>query len=217
MLSKILKSNAINKYLGIVLIFLLSPSGGYAAGSSVSQWSGAVVYTGNEKVSSGVPVSKCHVLSNEHAVRGNKRIIISIEGLNHNAVVISTDKVNDLALMKLDTCTINHYAKISKVGPVRGDKMTSIYYKAGFLTDRIIKTSGRFVGYINIITEEHKKMNSMVIDDTQPERGASGGGVSTQYGLVSVIFGIAGRNAKRPRTFAVNYHSLTHFLSRNNI
>ncbi len=215
MLNAALKSN-VTKHLGIVLILLLSPLGAYAAGSSVNQWSGAVVYTGNEKVSSGVPVSRCHVLSNEHVVRGNKRITITIEGYNYNAIVVSTDKVNDLALIKLAKCRINHYAKISKVKPVKGDMMTSIYYKAGFLTDRIIKTSGHFVGYLNIITEERKEMQSMVIDDAQPKRGASGGGVSTKHGLVSVIFGIAGRNA-RPQTFAVNYSSLTRFLSRNNI
>ncbi len=202
--------------LGVITLLALSLQGAHAASSSVNQWKGAIVYAGSQKVSSGVPVSNCHVLSNEHAVRNYQVVDVSIDGRHYAAHVISVDKKNDLSLMKLDTCPIQHYAKISDSQPVKGEKLTSIYYKSGLLFSKMIKSTGRFLGYLDITTEEDKEMLSMVIDDTQPRRGASGGGVSTEHGLVSVIFGVTDRHSIH-RTFAVDYFSLTAFLKKNHI
>ncbi|MEE9302253.1 MAG: serine protease [Thiotrichaceae bacterium] len=211
-------NNSIRKYIGIAMLTFLTtlPLTTHAASSSVSKWSGVVVYAGDSKVSSGVPVSKCHILTNEHAVRGEQRVTVKISGENYQADVVSIDTAHDLSLLKVATCPIDHYAKISKVQPIKGDTVTSIYYKSGIFINRIIQTSGKFLGYLDVVTVEDKNMFSMLIDDSHPRKGASGGGVATKNGLVSVIFGVANRNNK-PQTFAVDYFSLTDFLTKNHI
>lgn len=210
-------STRICKYFGITTFLFLIPLTTYSASSSMNQWSGAVVYASGNKVSSGVPVSTCHIVSNEHAVRGQQRVSVSIAGKRYQADVISVDSVSDLSLLKLATCPIQNYARVSKVRPMKGDKVTSIYYKSGAFFNRIIRTTGSFLGYLDVVTKEDKNMShSMLIDDSKPRKGASGGGVATKHGLVSVIFGVANRNNKL-QTFAVDYFSLTDFLGRNNI
>ncbi len=204
----------------IVLIFFtflaVLPLTSNADNSSINEWSGVIVLAGENKISSGVPVSKCHVLTNEHAVRGEQKVTVTISAENYQADVISVDTTNDLSLLNIKTCPITRFAKVSKVQPMKGDTVTSIYYKSGVLLNRIIKTSGKFLGYLEVVTVEDKNMLSMLIDDSHPRKGASGGGVTTKNGLVSIIFGVANRNNKR-QTFAVDYFSLTDFLARNHI
>ena len=187
----------------------------YAAVSSPNKWSGAVVYTRNN-VSSGVPVSKCHILSNEHAVRNQQKVVVTLLGKRYQANVISIDKTNDLSLLNVSGCPIKHFAKISKVQPMKGDQVISIYYRQGRMRNQIVKTSGRFLGYLDIVTEEDKNMFSMLIDDNRPRKGASGGGVATKNGLVSVIFGVSSQNNKH-QTFAVDFFSFSTFLKKNHI
>ncbi len=204
------------KTIATVALLTLSLQNLHAA-SSVSQWNGAIVYAGSSKVSSGVPVSKCHVLTNEHAIRHWQKVSVAIARHKYIARVIAIDKHHDLALLKLDTCPIRNYAKVSSTQPVRGEKLTSVYYRFGLIfSKKMIKSTGSFLGYLDVTTEEDKKMLSMVIDDKQPRKGASGGGVFTRNGLVSVIFGVTDGNMPH-KTFAVDYFSLTQFLKKNNI
>ncbi|MEE9350716.1 MAG: hypothetical protein V3U78_00525, partial [Thiotrichaceae bacterium] len=77
----------ISNIFGIATFLFLIPFTAHSASSSMSQWSGAVVYASGNKVSSGVPVSKCHIVSNEHAVRGEKRVSVSIAGKRYQADV----------------------------------------------------------------------------------------------------------------------------------
>jgi len=212
-------SKHVSRYIGVAIVLATLTPFTYAASSSTNKWNGAIIYSGGYKVSSGVPVSKCHVLSNEHAVRNERRVIVSILGVRYQANVISTDKTNDLSLLKLPTCPIKHFAKISKVQPMKGDRVTSIYYETGNLLHKIRKSSGKFLGYLDVKTDENRNMFSMLIDDSNPQKGASGGGVATKHGLVSVIFGISStrnRNLKH-QTFAVDYFSFSSFLKKNHI
>lgn len=202
-------------FIGITILTALSPLS-FAANSALHKWSGAVIYSGSNKVSSGVPVSKCHILSNEHVVRHQNKVDVTISGKHYTADIVSTDKTNDLSLLKLASCPITHFAKISKVQPMKGDRVTSIYFKQGRGHNRIAKTSGEFLGYLDVVTEENRNMFSMLIDDAKPRKGASGGGVATENGLVSVIFGVSSRN-NNPQTFAVDYFSFSHFLKKNHI
>ncbi len=202
--------------LWAILSLTAFPLLSYAADSSPDKWSGAVIYTSDNKVSSGVPVSKCHILSNEHAVRNQQKVNVTLLGKRHQATVVSIDKTNDLSLLSVSGCPINHFAKISKVQPMKGDQVTSIYYRQGRVRNQIAKTSGHFLGYLDIVTEEDKNMFSMLIDDNSPRKGASGGGVATKNGLVSVIFGVSSQN-NRHQTFAVDFFSFSTFLKKNHI
>lgn len=204
-----------NWLLAAFILFALFLQGAFAA-SSVDRWSSAIVYSGNSTVSSGVPVSSCHVLTNEHAVRHHQNVVVATEGKKHSARVIDVDQKHDLALVKLSTCPIKSYAKIATAQPVKGEKLTSIYYRFGLVFNKMVKSTGSFLGYLDITTEEDKEMLSMVIDDRNPRKGASGGGVITQNGLVSVIFGITDEQNSH-KTFAVDYFSLKNFLKKNNI
>lgn len=187
------------------------------AGASSNNWKGVVITSGFSLVASGVPLSRCHVLTNEHVIRKRSHVNISYGGESYRAKVVSIDHKNDLALVKIPTCPIINFARVSNVKPKAGDKLTSIYYKPGLnFFNRMIQTTGEFLGYKNIVTEERKKMTSMLIADERPRVHASGGGVSSKNGLVSVIFGISDYN-KRPATYAVHYDALKAFLKKNNI
>ena len=182
-----------------------------------NQWRGAIVYSTNNTMGSGVPVSHCHVLTNEHVVRGGTVANVVINQEEYSAEVIAIENVNDMALLRIEGCPIAHFASVSKVPPEKGDTLTSVYYKPGFnFFNRMIKSKGKFVGFGQVLTEEDKAMTSMVIDDPHPRHRSSGGGISSQYGLVSVIFGIASKYTK-PTTYAVSYDALRSFLLENNI
>ncbi len=168
-------------------------------------------------IASGVPITPCHVLTNEHVIRGSKRASVSYNNHRYDANVIDIQQYHDLALLELPTCPIQHYAQVSKIRPKKGDILTSVYYKPGVnLLHQMIKTTGTFLGYQEIITEENKTMLSMMIDDKTPRIHASGGGVSTKNGLVSVIFGVLD-NKRAQATFAVSYDGLRAFLDRNGL
>ena len=187
------------------------------AGAASNNWKGVVITSGISMIASGVPLSRCHVLTNEHVVRKRSYVNISYEGKSYQAKVVSIDHKNDLALVKIPTCPIMNFARVSNVKPKAGDKLTSVYYKPGLnFFNRMIKTTGEFLGYKNIVTEERKRMSSMLIADETPRVHASGGGVSSKNGLVSVIFGISDYN-KRHATFAVHYDALKAFLKKNHI
>ncbi len=199
-----------------VTIFLSMPSQAkmqYAG----KAWQGVVVRSGALMIASGVPITPCHVLTNEHVIRGSKRASVSYNNHRYDANVIDIQQYHDLALLELPTCPIQHYAQVSKIRPKKGDILTSVYYKPGVnLLHQMIKTTGTFLGYQEIITEENKTMLSMMIDDKTPRIHASGGGVSTKNGLVSVIFGVLD-NKRAQATFAVSYDGLRAFLDRNGL
>lgn len=206
-----------------VMTFLLfSPFATLSAGNSdiSRQWNGVIIeskYYQYTRTSSGVPVSYCHVISNEHVVRGSKKATVKISGRTYtNGTIVATDNANDLSLIFLPDCPIRKYASLSRVAPHKGDKLVSVYQQRGLTGSRITQSMGRFEGYKNIVTEEDHHMLSMVIDDKRPRKGASGGGVISEHGLVSVIFGVI-NNRSQARTFAVNYDALRHFLDVNNI
>ncbi len=209
------------KYIvGLSIILSLSSNISAAAvASSTStihqQWQGAIVYSGLFSVGSGVPVSNCHILTNEHVVRGKKSAFAYIEGEQHDGEVVSLNKENDIALIKLDDCPIKNFAKVATVAPKKGEILTSVYAKSGFnFFHRSSTSKGVFKGFSKILTEEDRTVASMVIDDTHPRLGASGGGVMSKNGLVSVIFSIASPFAK-PETYAVDYFALRDFVKEN--
>ena len=180
-------------------------------------WQGVVVRSGALMIASGVPITPCHVLTNEHVIRGSKHASVSYNNHRYDANVVDIQQYHDLALLELPMCPIYHYAQVSKIRPKKGDILTSVYYKPGVnLLHQMIKTTGTFLGYQEIITEENKTMLSMMIDDKTPRIHASGGGVSTKNGLVSVIFGVLD-NKKAQATFAVSYDGLRAFLDRNGL
>lgn len=180
-------------------------------------WQGVVVRSGTLMIASGVPITPCHVLTNEHVIRGSNHASVSYNNHRYDANVIDIQQYHDLALLELPSCPIHHYAHVSTVRPKKGDILTSVYYKPGVnLFHKMIKTTGKFLGYQEIITEENKTMLSMMIDDKTPRIHASGGGVSTKNGLVSVIFGVLD-NKKAQATFAVSYDGLRAFLDRNGL
>ncbi|HEC04903.1 MAG TPA: serine protease [Thiothrix sp.] len=199
-------------------LFLTSASfAGVANYPAQQQWQGAAVYSMFDTMGSGVPVSQCHVLTNEHVVRGSKRANVDIAGERYTATVISIDSDNDMALLRVSDCPIEYFAKLSKVAPKKGDMLTSVYYKPGFnFFRRMTKTKGKFVGFGQMLTEEDKTMTSMIIDDKRPRIGSSGGGISTKNGLVSIIYGVASKYAK-PTTYAISYDALKAFMLKNHI
>ena len=203
-------------------LLFLSPIISFAGISTPSlnqnnQWQGAVVYSMFKTMGSGVPVSQCHVLTNEHVVRGSKKAHVVISSEKYRAKVVSVDNDNDMALLKIDDCPIKHFAKVAKIAPKKGDTLTSVYYKPGFnFFRRMIKSKGTFIGFGQILTEEDKAMTSMMIDDPHPKQRSSGGGISSEHGLVSVIFGIASKYTE-PTTYAVSYDALKSFLVQNHI
>ncbi|CAA6806218.1 MAG: Unknown protein [uncultured Thiotrichaceae bacterium] len=210
-------------FSAIISSLLVAPFTALYAGSShiSRQWNGVIIQSTHHKftrTSSGVPVSNCHVLSNEHVVRDTKQAIVFIAGRKYsNSTVVATDHANDLSLIFLPDCPIRKFASLSNVEPHKGDKLVSVYQERGFITgSRITQSTGLFEGYKNIITEEDRHMLSMVIDDKEPRKGASGGGVISEHGLVSVIFGVV-NNRSQSRTFAVNYDALKRFLTVNHI
>ena len=199
-----------------IAIFLSIPSLAKMP-SPENAWEGVVVRSGTLMIASGVPITPCHVLTNEHVIRGSIHATVSYDKHRYDANVVDIQLYHDLALLELPTCPIYHYAQVSNVRPKKGDLLTSVYYKPGVnLLHKMIKTTGTFLGYQEIITEENKTMLSMMIDDKTPRIHASGGGVSTKNGLVSVIFGVLD-NKKAQATFAVSYDGLRTFLDRNGL
>lgn len=210
-------------YTTAVVSLLLAPFASLYAGNAniARNWSGVIIESSTHQhsrtLSSGVPVSNCHILSNEHVVRSLKNAIVHIAGRQYtNGQVVATDAANDLSLIFLPDCPIRKFASLSSVEPHKGDKLISVYQRRGLTGSRITQSMGRFEGYKNIITEEDHHMLSMVIDDKRPRKGASGGGVISEHGLVSVIFGVI-KNRSQARTFAVNYDALKHFLTIHHI
>ncbi|CAA6800035.1 MAG: Unknown protein [uncultured Thiotrichaceae bacterium] len=160
-------------------------------------------------------MSKCHVLTNEHVIRHNKKPEIRYAGEIYRSSLAAQDDRNDMALLKVDECPFQQYASVAERAPQVGDKLTSTYYSPGFnFSDRMSKTSGAFIGYKKILVKNEFVMDSMLIDDKNPRVGSSGGGVSSEQGLVSVIFGVATKLSK-PKTYAVNYRALKRFLDEN--
>ncbi len=206
-------------YIKLCAFFCLIPTFSFA-GISVSthdQWQGATVYSMFDTMGSGVPVSQCHILTNEHVVRGSKNARVVIAGEQYSAKVVAVESDNDMALLKISECPIEHYAKVSKVAPKKGDTLTSVYYKPGFnFFRRMLKSKGKVIGFGQILTEEDKAMTSMLIDDPYPQQRSSGGGISSEHGLVSVIFGIASKYSKST-TYAVSYDALRSFMRQHHI
>lgn len=180
-------------------------------------WDGAIVYSMLDNMGSGVPVSKCHVLTNEHVVRGSPQITVYIDENHYIGYVDAIEYDNDMALIKLVGCPLRKFAKLAPQPPLQGEVLTSTYYKPRFnFFDKITHSQGEFVGFERIITEEDKIMDAMVVDDPSPEKRASGGGVASRDGLVSIIFGIAPLREK-PTTYAVSYFALREFLLSNQL
>lgn len=201
-------------------ILLFAPAlslGGVSKPAHQNTWQGVIVYSAIKSMGSGVPVSQCHVLTNEHVVRGGKTAKVVISGEHYDANIVSIEHDNDMALLKIPDCPITRYAKVAPTGPKKGDVLTSVYYKPGFnLFKRMTRTRGVYKGTSQIMTEEDKSMVSMVIEDPRPRKRSSGGGVSSEHGLVSVIFGIASKYSQ-PRTYAVHYPALKSFLLQNRL
>jgi len=200
-------------FLGMIIY---SISGAVRADGFINrnQWQGVVVYS-NFLMGSGVPISKCHVITNHHVIRTSNDAGILIDGEQYFAKVIDKDTYNDLALLAVDGCPILKYASVANVPPEEGETLTSVYYKPGLnLLNRMIKTQGKFKWYSDIDSNQGRSMRSMVIDDPRPGLRSSGGGVSSKNGLVSIIFGISTIRFK-PHTYAVNYTALKSFVDRN--
>ncbi len=213
---RIMRLNNVLLMVFWVAVFLSMPSQAKMQNTGKA-WQGVVVRSGALMIASGVPITSCHVLTNEHVIRGSKRASVSYNNHRYDANVIDIQQYHDLALLELPTCPIHRYAQVSKIRPKKGDVLTSVYYKPGInLFHQMIRTTGIFLGYQEIITEENKTMLSMMIDDKTPRIHASGGGVSTKNGLVSVIFGVLD-NKKAQATFAVSYDGLRAFLDRNGL
>lgn len=180
-----------------------------------SHWQGVTISPSFLSVGSGVPVSKCHVLTNEHVIRHNKKPDIRYVGETYRSSLAAQDDQNDMALLKVEDCPFQQYATVADKPPRIGEKLTSTYYSPGFnFSDRMSKTTGSFIGYKKILVKNEFVMDSMLIDDKHPRVGSSGGGVSSEKGLVSVIFGVANKFSE-PKTYAVNYLALKRFLDEN--
>lgn len=180
-----------------------------------SYWQGVTISPSFLAVGSGVPVSKCHVLTNEHVIRHNKKPEIRYAGEVYRSSLAAQDDENDMALLKVDECPFEQFARVAERAPQIGEPLTSTYYSPGFnFSDSMSKTSGPFMGYKKILVKNKFVMDSMVIHDTKPRVGSSGGGVSSEQGLVSVIFAVATKFSE-PTTYAVNYRALKQFLDDN--
>ncbi|HIQ07302.1 MAG TPA: serine protease [Thiotrichaceae bacterium] len=202
--------------IAFILLFAFS-SWSEAKMDASYHWSGATVYSMLDNMGSGVPVSKCHILTNEHVVRGSPQISVYINHKHYLGYVAAIDHDNDMALIKLLGCPLRKFAKLAPYPPAKGEILTSVYYKPGInVFDKVTRTQGEFVGFERIITEEDKAMYSMVINDPIPQKRASGGGIVSNLGLVSVIFGIAPLQEK-PTTYAVSYFALREFLLSNRL
>ena len=208
----------INVFISVffITLFLSMPSQAKMQ-HNIKTWQGVVVRSGELMIASGVPITPCHVLTNEHVIRGSKRATVRYKNRRYPANVVDIQHHHDLALLELPACPIQNYAHVSNIRPKTGDTLTSVYYKPGInFLHQMIRTTGVFLGYHEIVTEEDKTMLSMMIDDKTPRIHASGGGVSTKDGLVSVIFGVIDNN-KAQATFAVSYDGLRSFLDRNGL
>ena len=202
----------------LLLTLLASGNLSFAASKSFQQeWQGTVVYSAFRTMGSGVPLSPCHVLTNVHVVRGSNFAKVSISGKLRRATVVATDESNDMALLKVANCPIEHHARLSPIAPKKGEILTSNYYKPGLnLFRHMTRSSGKLMGIQSVVTEENRRMSSLAIDDPHPYLRASGGGVSSKHGLVSIIFGFANRPGGR-KTYAVSYHALKTFLQQNHL
>ncbi|MCK5725943.1 MAG: trypsin-like peptidase domain-containing protein [Thiotrichaceae bacterium] len=204
-------------YITFMIILLAITCDSFAKMNTTYSWGGAVVYSMLDKMGSGVPVSKCHVLTNEHVIRGSPQITVYIDKKYYFSYVVSVDKENDMALIKLVGCPLQRFAKLASQPPAIGEILTSVYCNQGYsLATKAMRTEGEFVGFERIVTEENKIMDSMHIDDSMPRKCASGGGVSNRYGLVSIIFGISPLREKS-MTYGVSYFALRAFLARNKL
>lgn len=180
-----------------------------------SFWQGVTISPSFLAVGSGVPVSKCHVLTNEHVIRHNTKPEIRYAGEVYRASLSAQDDQNDMALLNVDGCPFQQFATVADRAPQVGEKLTSTYYSPGFnFFDRMSKTTGLFIGYKKIRVQNEFEMDSMIINDQNPRVGSSGGGVSSERGLVSVIFGVATKYSE-PKTYAVKYQALKRFLGKN--
>lgn len=204
------------KYLLLCLVINFIPIISIATVTTDNKlWNGVIIYSNFFTMGSGVPISKCHILTNHHVVKNDKTAYVVINNEQFPAHIVDTDPNNDLILLKVDSCPITQYASLSKSPPNEGDILTLVYYKPGFnFFNTIIKTKGKLKWFSDIVTDNGKDMNSIVIDDPHPNLRSSGGGVSSQNGLVSIIFGISNQFS-RPATYGVSYEALKAFMQRN--
>ena len=162
-----------------------------------------------------------YAVTNYHVIENMKRIRMSIKEKEFEAVLVATDKVNDLAILK--TNQVNHnFFKLSKDDAERLDEVTAVGYGFGKSMSDEIKTTRGVVSALSGLGNNYSHLQI----DAAIQPGNSGGPVINSNGDVIgvavakadaiAVFNYTGTLAEGV-SFAIKTSTLKQFLKSNKI
>ena len=130
--------------------------------------------TGN--LASGVVVSKGYVLTAAHVIAEANNITAKIQGIDHLAYLIFSDDVSDLALLKVNTGTLEPML-VAKTDPQRNAPVWAIGYPLG---GALAANAGQYQGQFSRGLKTTADVKS----------GQSGGALIGCHGDRHVVYGV---------------------------
>ena len=177
-----------------------------------------------ESYATGILVSdEGHVLTTQGAILDGRRVrVLTADGVSHDASVLKRDRVRQLALLKIDAQTPDHFALSEQTFGQKGDWIIALS-NAFRVADKDEPLSV-MMGIISLRTSITAKLNSrdiayrgdlVLIDAITSNPGAGGGAVVTSDGhLVGMIGKIINSSKTNTRlNYAVPNATLYRFVN----
>ena len=156
-----------------------------------------------------------NIATNYHVVQGCKKIELFIEGTNYPANLISSDKTNDLALLKTNSFRVRNSLGVSNDGP---NLLQSIYV-AGYPLGKRVSNSIKFSsGKVSSLAGYNDNYSNFQIDAAL-NSGNSGGPIVDEKGnVVGVAVAHFGKSKGiESFNFGIKASVLNNFLKSNNV
>ena len=156
-----------------------------------------------------------NIATNYHVVQGCKKIELFIEGTNYPANLISSDKINDLALLKTNSFRARNSLGVSNDGP---NLLQSIYV-AGYPLGKRVSNSIKFSsGKVSSLAGYNDNYSNFQIDAAL-NSGNSGGPIVDEKGnVVGVAVAHFGKSKGiESFNFGIKASVLNNFLKSNNV
>lgn len=134
-----------------------------------------------------IATSDGYILTCNHVVEGAKDIIVYLnDGTNHNAVLIGTDPITDIAVIKIEGENYPHATLSSSSTLKVGEPVFAIGNAIGELSNTY--TSGSISGLDRSITIDGKEM-TLLQTDAAINHGNSGGGLfrASDGALIGIV------------------------------
>tara|TARA_B100001057_G_scaffold418156_1_gene437229 strand:- start:163 stop:1218 length:1056 start_codon:yes stop_codon:yes gene_type:complete len=127
--------------------------------------------------------SEGYILTNAHVVGARKEMKITFRGVDYKATVISSDHVNDLAILKTELKN-KSYFKFSKNDVEREDDISAIGYGFGKTFSSDVKVTRGIVSSLAGVANNYSQFQT----DAAIQVGNSGGPILNKY---SEVVGVA--------------------------